>query len=467
MSKNNKIVHTLALFCILFFSIIAYLTYFQLFKAEDLKIHPNNGRRMREEAKILRGSILDKNGTILAQSTRIDANTQKREYIFGSLYCHIIGYSSVNYGKHNLERIYDNELLGLSSFETLNDLKSIFSKKKIGNNIQITIDNDLQKTAQDSMGNYKGALVAIEPSTGKILAMVSNPGFDPNKIDDEFTKLTQSPDGNFTSRALLNKYPPGSTFKVLTSVAAYENNLGDFSLNDEGSTDIDGKLFKNYNSKAYGEIGIKDALSVSSNVFYAKLGLEIGDENLLKVHNKAFINKEMDFELDTATNTLDKKRLLSSKTELAAVSMGQGTLQVTPFYMAAFTSAIANNGKMMQPYLVNNIQNSEGKVKKETKAKVLSELTTSSIADNVTDIMVSVVDNGTGTSAQIPGIKVAGKTGTAENEVQNKEHAWFIAFAPADDPKIAIAVINEYSGETGGSICAPIAKQVISSYLGN
>jgi len=466
MSTNNKIVHILALFCVLFFSIIAYLTYFQLFTADSLKKHPNNPRLIKSENKILRGSIIDKSGVVLAKSTRIDKNTQKRQYIFGNLYCHIIGYNSTKYGKNQLESEYDNDLLGKSYSGTINEIKKAFSGgESIGYNLQLTIDHKLQKVASDSLSNVHGSVVAIDPKTGKILAMVSNPGFNPNDLENEFKKLKKSQDGNFTSRSTANSYAPGSTFKTLTSIAAFENNYDNFTFDDQGSTDIDGKLIKNYGSHVYGNLDIKKALEVSSNVYFSKLGLKIGSKGLLDVENKAYLNKKLKFDIPLKKSTLDENKLLSSKTELGAVSIGQGTLQVTPLEVAMISAAIANDGKMMQPYLVDNIQSSKGKIIKQIEPKELSELTTPDIANKLTDMMVNVVENGTGRSSRVSGISIAGKTGTAENEVVGKEHAWFMAFAPAEDPKIAIAIIDEYSGLTGGEVCAPIAKKLFSTYI--
>jgi len=469
MSTNNKIVHILTLFCFIFFSIIAYLTYFELYYYDKVEKQYGylNPRKYKEENDILRGKIYDRSGVTLAESKKTTETKQVRIYPYNNLYSHIIGYNSTAYGKSYLEDSRNNELLNLSKNSTWNDIKRRLTdgKEHIGNNVYLTIDHKLQEVARKALGNdYNGAVVAIEPSTGEILALVSKPDFNPNEkeLSVNWQNMQESQDKPFYSRATKGLYPPGSTFKVLTSIAAYENNEDGLVLNDQGSTVIDGKTFRNSSNKINGNTDITKALEQSSNVFFTNLGVNIGARNLYDICSKSMFNKNIDFELSLYKSSVS---ISNSKTEIASTAMGQGKLKVTPLHLALITSAIANDGIMMQPHLVKKVVSHKGEEIETTSPETLTQVTSKDIADKVTNLMIGVVQNGTGTKAALPGVNIAGKTGTAENEVSGKEHAWFIAFAPAENPQIAVVVLKEYTGQYGGTLCAPVAKAVIKEYL--
>ncbi|HHV98802.1 MAG TPA: penicillin-binding protein 2 [Clostridiaceae bacterium] len=465
----NRIIYALVAVCILFFSLVAYLTYFELFQKNKIINNSYNRRQFEMEEKTLRGSILDRNGTVLAES-EFSGEKQVRKYPYGSIYSHVIGYSSRKYGKSLIEAKYNDYLLGVNESSTVFNLRDKLSGgTKEGNNIYLSIDHELQTLANELMKNKKGAVVALDPKTGEILAMISKPDFDPNeqKLEENWKSMVESEEAPFLTRATQGLYTPGSTFKVLTVASALENGMENNTYKDSGSVVIDGKEISNFGGKAYGEINLKTALAVSSNTVFASIGVELGEENLRSISERAGIGEKLPFDIPVSKSVFQYKNM--SKTDMAAVGMGQGKILMTPLHMAMVSAAIANDGIMIKPSLVSRIETHKGTVLKKHKPDELYRVMDEYIAAKINEMMQEVVNNGTGKNASIKGIKVAGKTGTAENELtsrqKNKEHAWFIGFAPADDPRIAVAVILEYSGSTGGSAAAPIARELISAWL--
>lgn len=467
--QNKRIIHTLVILCFLFLSIVVYLTYFELFQKDKVLTSSYNRRQWGQEDATLRGSILDRNGVVLAYN---DANGKKnkRIYPFGSLYSQLIGYNSSIYGKSLLEAQYNSELLNMREFAPILDLQQkLAGEQTIGNNLYLTLDHKLQSKAKKMLGNRNGAVVVMRPKTGEILAMVSKPDFNPSseKLEQRWQDMIESKEHPFVPRATQGLYAPGSTFKVLIAAAAVENRMLDRTFNDEGNIVIEGKTISNFGNRAYGTVDLKGALAVSSNVAFAQLGTEIGDYKLKDIMARAGMNKEIAFDVPVSSSRFPYRNM--SKLDLAAVGIGQGKLQVTPLHMAMIASGIANNGVIMKPYLVERVVSATGNTLKTAKPLVFSNVMTTETAASVKDMMQYVVEKGTGKSASVRGIEIAGKTGTAENELsmkhKNKEHAWFICFAPADDPQVAIAVVLEYSGSTGGKAAAPIARELIRQAL--
>lgn len=471
MEKQNKrIVHALIIMCFMFLSIVVYMTYFDVFVKDKIITSSYNRRQWEEEDTTLRGSILDKNGVVLANST-INNNNQVRVYPYGKLYSQIIGYNSRSYGKTLLEAQRNNDLLNISELAPVLNLKNKLSgQQKTGNNLVLTIDHNLQVKADQLIGDRNGAVVVMRPGTGEILAMVSKPDFDPNSgaLSQNWQALVESQDHPFLPRATQGLYTPGSTFKVLTTASAIENGMEGRGFNDTGSITIDGNTINNFGGHAYGQLDLKNALAMSSNVAFAQLGVDLGEKNLKDITSRAGMNKDIPFDIPLNSSRFPYKSM--SKNDMAAVGMGQGKLQVTPLYMAMVASSIANNGTMMKPYLVDRVVSASNNTLKVTKPTVFSQVMAPETAAKVKSMMQYVVDAGTGQSAAIQGVAVAGKTGTAENELtgkqKNKEHAWFICFAPVNDPQVAIAVALEYSGSTGGDVAAPIARELMKQVLG-
>lgn len=457
MKNNKRIINVLIFVSLMFLSLVTYLLYFNMFRAEEIAANPYNKRQWEDEKFVKRGSIYDKDGEVLAE-TVVDGDSRIRKYPKGHLYSHIIGYCSQVYGKSGLEMTYDKELLGHG------DISISFNELRSGYDLNLTIDNDLQKYAYDQLGGRRGAVVALEPSTGKILAMVSCPDFDPttSKLEDNWKYIVEREDAPLLARATGGLYPPGSTYKIVTAATAYNAGYTEKVFDDDGTFEADGLKVENYGGEKYGEIDLKKGFGVSSNFVFCKLGYELGAENVLNAAESFGINKEIKTDFPVAKSRIEYKNMADA--DAALVSIGQGQLLMTPLHVAMMGAAAGNGGKMMKPYLVDKITASSGVTLGTTRPETLYQPMSAACAEYINELMVNAVENGTGRSAKISGITVGGKTGTAENET-DKDHAWFVGYAPAEKPLIAVAVLLEYDGGAGGRKAAPIAKNIMNKYL--
>lgn len=465
MNKETKrIILVLVGFCLMFISLIVYISYFQVFKAEAVRNNSYNKRLWINEESILRGSILDRNEKVLAYSEKKD-ETYKRYYPYGRLYSHIIGYSYREYGKVGLELQYNNALLNINENAAINEIKNLVIPTTEGNSLKLTIDHELQNKARGLLKGKKGSIVAMNPGTGEIYAMVSLPDFDASNLKEDWKEISENPNSPLVNRATQGLYAPGSTFKILTTVAALDTVSLDKNYDCVGNTKINGYIFKDYQGKAHGHIDLKQALIKSCNTYFTDKSIEIGKEKMGNVAEKFLINSDIPFDLPTKSSQYPYKGNLD-KTDIAASAIGQGKVLVTPLNMALVASGIANGGEIVKPILVKEIISKNEKVIKAYNTEILSQGTDPITANEVKDMMVEVVKSGTGTNARIKNIEVAGKTGTAEN-ASGKSHAWFVGFAPANDPKVAVAVILEEEGSTGGKTAAPIARDIMIHVINN
>lgn len=454
---NKKIIRVLIVISALFLALLTYLLYFNMFEAESVATNPYNRRQWDDERYVTRGSIYDSEGVVLAETVTDSDGTSRREYPEGRVYSHVIGYYSQVYGKSLLERAYDSELLGRG------DLGLFQGDKKKGFDLNLTINNSVQKHAYTQMRGRRGALVAMDPRTGAVLAMVSLPDFDPSakNLEKSWGSIVEDEHSPLISRTIQGLYPPGSTYKTVTLAAAYENGLEGTLFDDVGKFVVGNVVVENYNGKKYGEISLEKAFSVSSNQVFCNVGFDLGSENVLDIAKRFGIETETEFDLKVAKSRIEYKKM--TDTDAALVSIGQGQLLTTPMQMAMICSAVANGGNLLRPYLVESVTKNDT-ILRSAKEKILGQAISAECAEYIGRQMVDVVKNGTGVNARISGVTVAGKTGTAENE-KDKDHSWFIGYAPAEDPKIAIAVILENDGMSGGATAAPIAGSVMRKYL--
>lgn len=457
MNINKKIIRVLVVVALMFLSLVTYLLYFNMFNAEKVASNPYNKRQWEDERYVIRGSIYDCDGEVLAK-TEVNGDERTRVYPYGHLYSHVIGYYSKVYGKSQLEMKYDKELLGHG------DISINFNELRSGYDLHLTIDNDLQSYAYDQLNGRNGAVVALEPSTGKILAMVSYPDFNPSAsaLEQNWNSIVERKDSPLLARATNGLYAPGSTYKIATTVAAYNAGYTTQTFEDNGSFKLGDFKVENYGGKSYGNIDLKTAFEVSSNAVFCSLGYELGSENILSNAEAFGINKDINTDIPVAKSKIEYKKM--SNADAALVSIGQGQLLMTPLHVAMMGASVANNGTMMKPYLVDSITTSSGMTIGTAKQEALYTPMSSMCAEYLNELMTGVVKEGTGKSAAISGITVAGKTGTAENET-DKDHAWFVGYAPAENPQIAVAVLLEYDGGAGGSNAAPIARNIIRRYL--
>lgn len=484
-------------YTLLFLILIGYIVKLCLFDSNGFVANPYNPRLTQGMPDVKRGAILDINGKAIAQDLPAGDGTYIRKYDETGNYAHVVGYTVK--GKAGVESKYNFRLQTVSN-ELLQRIGHVFLGREIqGNNVVLTIDDRLQQVAAEALGNEKGSIVAIEPSTGKILAMVSYPTFDSNTVAENWQELNSDEDNSpLLNRATQGLYPPGSTFKIITAVSALETSKSymDYNFKCTGDAKFGNSILHCYDGKAHGNVDMTSAFAKSCNGYFATVASEIGNSQLIKTAEEFGFNSDLNFPLEYKKASFP----LSSSanvTELAATAIGQGKTLASPLFMAMVTSAIANNGAMMQPYVVDHVETPGGSVKNRTLPAKLLQACDSSTAHQIADMMCEVVRSGTATNASfsVSGkaqvvdkdrvssesaitsgaidikegkysgkITVAAKTGTAEN-ASGDDHSWFVAFAPAEDPQIAVAVILENAGH--GSNAIPDAKKVMKTYIEN
>lgn len=507
LAKSVKNVMTV--FLVFFIALISYIAYFQLIKSPKINEMPANTRVIAVKNEVLRGTIYDRNGNPLTTSERLNETSQKRSYLYDNLYVHALGYKSVIYGTTGLEQQYESELttynaLGnnfrqfldsvdvkgfienikndkknTGSFNFSSNFKSFINginfdeltkeADKVGNGIVTTLDTKLQQVASDALGNNKGAVVALNPKTGEILAMVSKPTFNPNNLADEMNKANSGSADNtpLINRAINGLYPPGSVFKTVTLTSALENmpSVVDRKFKDDGKIKFpDGTTLSNFGNNVYGSINLKQAYKVSSNIVFGTLAMELGNDALKNTAENYGFNSVITGPGVSITASRFPSLNSSEVGNIAQSGIGQGSVLVTPMQMALVAATVANDGVMMQPKLVNSIVDKDKNVIKTIDSKKLKQVMSSDIAETIQDYMTNLVNSNLSKWPAFKGTNAGGKTGTADYTLPDGSeatpHSWFIAAAPMDDPQIAVAVIVE-NGGTGSGIAATVASKVV------
>ncbi|QQK07112.1 peptidoglycan D,D-transpeptidase FtsI family protein [Miniphocaeibacter halophilus] len=469
---NKKILIVFSFLVFLFLGLVLYMTYFQIAKAKDVstgygKYGQYNKRYWVDENKVKRGTVYDSQNNIVVETLKDSNGNNYRNFPFDDIYAPITGYS-IN-GGSGLEKSFGKQLLNIKEDTPLSDLKKLVEKQDEGNNLVLTTNYKMQKVAMDLLENTeakKGSIVAMNPKTGAIYAMASYPSFNPNKVAENWDEIiADNESAVLLNRATQGLYVPGSVFKVVTATSILENTdkVESLVIKDEGKIKIGGLEISNIENMVNNRTDLEKALVKSSNVYFAKLAAELGADILRETVDKYYIGKEFEFDLPMYKSKNGYVDGIDDA-NIATTSFGQGDTLVTPLNMAMVMSTIANEGKMMQPFIVDQIISPDGDITK-TEPKVLSEVTTPEIANEILGDMVSVVRDGS--KAYIRGIKVAGKSGTAEIKNKDSTNDWFIAAAPADDPTIAVAVVLEDSGIGGDKSAGPLAKVMIQNAINN
>ncbi|WP_367178705.1 peptidoglycan D,D-transpeptidase FtsI family protein [uncultured Anaerococcus sp.] len=453
---NKRLIFVMVFFVFLFMFLTLYLVYFQLFKSKTIADDSHNRRLWLNEDLVKRGTIYDRNGNILAYSQKDESGKQVRIYNYPESSAPVTGYSSTTYGKTGIEKSFNKELLAISD-ENFSQFRKMVVKNDTGNNLHLSLDQIIQNIVYNYLKSYKASCVVMNPSTGEVLAMVSSPSFNPNTLDNDWNNLIQTTDGRLVNRASQGLYRPGSAFKIITSASILDNDI-DQSYNDEGSEVIQGYEIKNYGDQVFGNLELRSAFINSANTYFAKKAVDLGKDRLSKTTEKFAFNLDYEFDLDKNNSVIPYKDL--NEADLAMTGFGYGKTQVTPLHMAIVSSAIANNGIMIKPRLVNKITNKEESIVYEAKNETLSKATSEKTANTIRDLMVEVVNSGTGRNAYLDSVQIAGKTGTADKADGNID-AWFVGFAPAYEPKIAFALVVEDSQGTGGEVAAPLVRNIV------
>lgn len=452
-----------------FVALVGVLAYWQVYAKESLATDPANSLQSRRVQQVPRGSILAGDGkTELAQSVW-DGKTYKRVYPEGAAFSHVVGYWSAKYGASGIEVGQNNNLSGGGEPETVDELiNQAKGGPQAGDDVELTLDPELQRLAYNQLASSvsgRGAAVALNPKTGEVYTMVSYPSYDPNNIDETFPELSQDPNSGLLNRATQGLYPPGSTFKIVTSAAALKNGMKPTDkFNDTGTYETPGYTVYNYKGEKFGEVTLTGALAHSINTVFARIGNDTGAQNVAQMaQNFGFGDSYQDFSLPVRPSSVgDLPPDQWTQGLLAQISFGQGPVTANPFEMALVASTIANDGAMMEPRLVKEVRSPEGTIVDKPTSRVHKNVVDKNTARTINDMMQHVVTDAE-QSAEIPGVKVAGKTGSAE-AAGGELHSWFIAFAPADDPQIAMAVIVE-NGQEGYKAALPIARRLMEAYL--
>jgi peptidoglycan glycosyltransferase len=461
--RNN--IRKLGIFLLgIFIILICYLTYIQVEQGAELAAHPQNRRLAEEMSKIQRGTIYDNQGNILAE-TKWDQERGVRYYPLAENTAHLLGYVSTKYGSTGLESAYGRQLLGLTNEgRMINLMRTLTGEQPVGEDLTLTLNAELQNLAYKLLAQTgkAGSVVAVNPRTGAIMAAASYPTFDPNNLEAHWDSLVNNQQAPLLNRAFQGAYPPGSVIKSAIAAVALDTGASSAAnkFNCPGYLQENGvKLADN---GVHGQVDLTQALVVSCNTTFGRLGVQLGKDNFMAGMKDFGFGTDFSLPIDVRPSTITNDDRME-KQELAEAAIGQGELLVSPLHMAMLAASIANDGIMMKPYLVQEIIAPTGKTLMQHEPEQLKTATNADTANFVKQAMVGVVERGTGKTAAINGVAVAGKTGTAENQ-QGQPHAWFIGFAPANDPQIALAVIVE-NGGSGGAVAAPIAQQMILEAL--
>jgi peptidoglycan glycosyltransferase len=480
---NRQIAQLFALTVVLFGVLVVFTSRWTVFEAQSLEDNTANRRPLIEEQRTPRGLIYARDGRTPLATNRATGRGEDRiftrVYPTRGLFAHPIGYSFIRNGRRSLELFRNDDLVGdEDEFETI--LSELEDRTRQGFDVVTNLDRRATEVAVQGLGGRKGAVVAVEPQTGKVRVMVSIPEYDPNRVPSAFRQIETDPNQPLLNRTTQELYPPGSTFKVVTATAALDSGKVSPTTVIDGSSPItiSGVPLENAGGQSFGPISFTDALTNSVNTVFAQVGLRVGRETLVEYMKRFgfYADPQLDypgFQMVPSGILDGEGDYVEDGFDVGRVAIGQGGLEgeirASPLQMALVAAAIANRGRLMKPRLTDQVLLPDGRVKERIEPDLQSQVMEPDTAEQLAQMMSRVVEEGTGTAAALSGITVAGKTGTAEVGA-NREFAqpWFIAFAPVDEPRIAIAVTIERQppGSAGGTVAAPIAASVLETLLG-
>ncbi len=468
---------------VLFALLLLNVNYLQVVRASSLHNDSNNPRLILEEYSRQRGPILVGGKAIASSVETNDRLKFKRTYSDGRLYAPATGFYSLIYGATEIESTANTILSGTDDSLFVRRVMDLLTgEQPKGGSVQLTLSSAAQKAAYAGLRGRRGAVVAIQPATGAILALASSPSYDPNVLSSHDSaairaarsKLTGDPRQPMLNRATRRTYPPGSTFKIVTATAALESGKfqRDTPVDNAGSLDLPqtSTNLPNFDGQACSADGtatLEDALKRSCNVAFGKVGLDLGADALVSQARKFGFNTTVEIPTPAAASRIPTDL---NPPQTAQSAIGQFDVRATPLQMAMVVAAVANRGVLMAPHLVQEVRAPDLSVLDRTRPKELSTAMSPQTASTLTEMLVTVVEQGTGSNAKIDGVRVAGKTGTAQQGGGKKPHAWFVSFAPAQDAKVAVAVVIEDGGGaaevSGNQLAAPIARDVMRAVLG-
>ncbi|MCI6018292.1 MAG: penicillin-binding protein 2 [Clostridiales bacterium] len=467
--KNNQIMGILYGFLILFFAMIGYFVYFDVIDSKEALSNPNNIRVAKLADTVIRGKILASDGSVLAETLTDSSGNEYRSYPYHEMFSHVVGMSKTN--KSGIEASGEYYLLTSSINPIQKAYNELKGNKSPGDNVITTLDTNLQKTAYEALGSQKGVVLAMDPSTGEILCMVSKPDYDPNTLAQNYDAVIS--DKN--SKVLLNQatggtFTPGSIFKMITALEYIREypNYGNYSYTCYGSIALESggrdAVLSCFDGHSHGTQNLTDSFANSCNSSFANIGLSLNIKKMNELCNTMLFNQKLPTDIPHSQSSFT---LSDSATqwEIGATSIGQGQTTMTPLHALMITGAIANGGVVMKPYLMDSVESNTGTQLEKFMPESYGSIMSTSEAEMLKSMMQEVVSRGTAVSLSSLGMNIAGKTGTAE--VDNAgNNAWFVGFAPADSPKIAVCVLVEDANTSSSYTAVPIAQQLFASYLG-
>ncbi|MBO4337194.1 MAG: penicillin-binding protein 2 [Lachnospiraceae bacterium] len=448
---------------------IALIVNICIYMKRDSQEAINNDYNPRQEIlanQNVRGRIYSRDMDVLAYTKVEEDKTENRIYPYGNLFSHIVGYSTkgktgIEYAE-NMNMIFSHDSLGNKISNELSEVKNW------GDNIVTTLDTDLQQTASDALGAYPGAVVISEPSTGKILAMVSKPDYDPNEIAQIWDKLVDDKNSSvLLNRATQGMYPPGSTFKIVTALEYYRENEGDVSgyrYSCNGHFSYEGSNIRCYHGSKHGSEDFRKSFAKSCNSSFANIGTSLDVSKLRSTSEQLLFNSSLKTKIPYKQSSFSLTKE-SSTDDVLQTAIGQGHTLVSPLLLNMITCSIANKGVCMTPYVVDHIENAQRTVVKKYQPSQECVMMTEDEAAFLTDLMTAVIEEGTATKLKNDIYTAAGKTGSAEfSSSKDDSHAWFTGFAPAEDPKVCVTIVVENAG-SGGEYAVPIARRIFDRCL--
>lgn len=462
--RNVEILVTTYFFVALFLGMMVYLCHFVVTNEHEIYNNSYNSRQEILLSQNYRGSIYAEGGELLATTT-INGDQEVREYPYREKFSHIVGFST--HGRTGIEAQANYYLINSNtplSDKVVNDMSGA---KNPGDDVYTTLNVALQEVAYKALGVYEGAIIVSEPSTGKILAMVSKPDFDPNYVDGMWQELTEDTEtGRLLNRATQGVYPPGSTFKIITSLEYIRQNpdsYNNYRYQCNGRFNLDEFSIVCYHNANHGNIDLTKSFAKSCNASYANIGTGLDRDAFRETLDDLLFDRELPLKFNYSESSVQMGEIMSSE-DIIQTSIGQGKTQITPIHLNMITCAIANNGVLMKPYVIDYVKNSADGIVKQFVPSSYGKLITEEEADILTEMMHAVVDKGTLGILSGQDYTAAGKTGSAEYNSKGDSHAWFTGFAPVEDPQVCVTIIIEGAG-AGGEYAGPVAKRIFDEYF--
>ena len=465
-NTNRSILIVTYLMAGLFVCMVGYFGYFLQRRSENVINNSYNSRLDRFADRIVRGELLSSDGRVLARTEEGENGQERRVYAYGSLFAHVVGYS--DHGKTGLEALANFYLLSSHMNlveQTVNELSGV---KNIGDHVITTLNIELQQTAAAALGDRRGAVVAMEPDTGKVMALVSNPGYDPNTLAQDWDRLIseENTEAQLLNRGTQGLYPPGSTFKIITMleyVREHPDDWQEFTFDCDGTYETEEYTISCFHGNAHGHQNIAQAFANACNGAFAALGQELDLKEMNALAGQLLFNGDLPLALAYSKSSFTMNEGADTW-EILQTSIGQGNTQMTPIHNAMITAAIANGGVLMKPYFVERVESAVGEEIKRFLPETAGSLMTAREAEVMAGLMRQVVTEGTGSAVRTDAYTAAGKTGSAEFETGKETHAWFTGFAPAENPRIVVTVVVEEAG-SGGQVAGPVARSVLDAYF--